>query len=286
LWPIIGDKTQVHQILLNLCINARDAMSRGGRLAMRAENVMVDEEFAVRHSPMRAGPYVKLEVADTGHGIPAANLEKIFDPFFTTKEFGKGTGLGLSTVLGIVKSHHGLVTVESVVNKGTTFKVLLPASPLAAKGSAPGKLEELARGNGETILLVDDEANIVAAARRMLEQHGYKTLVAANGNEALAIFARGEPAVDVVVTDIMMPAMDGLELIRALRRIDPDARIVASSGLGKELANRLRAVELKELRVHSFLAKPYAAESLLAVLQAVLRERAEAPKAEPEMAQV
>jgi PAS domain S-box-containing protein len=132
LWPMLGDKTQMHQVLLNLCVNARDAMAKGGRLSLAAENIIVDEHYPVLHARARPGRYVLIKVTDTGCGIPLSNRERIFDPFFTTKDFGKGTGLGLSTVLGIVKSHHGLVGVESELNKGTTFKVLFPAKPEAA----------------------------------------------------------------------------------------------------------------------------------------------------------
>ena len=269
-WPIIGDKTQLHQVLLNLSINARDAMPHGGSLVMRAENFMVDEAFASLHAPLQPGPYVRLEVADTGEGIPAANLEKIFEPFFTTKEFGKGTGLGLSTVLGIVKSHHGLVIVESEVNRGTTFKALLPASIAVAKPSDPGTSAGLPRGRGETILLVDDEANIVAATRRMLEQHGYKVLMAKHGREALTIFTRNDHPIDLVVTDIMMPGMDGIELIQALRGINPHVKIIAASGLGRDLAGGLRGKEMKALSIRTFLAKPYTAEKLLTALHGLL----------------
>ncbi len=135
-WPIMGDKTQIHQVLLNLCINARDAMLKGGKMTLTAHNIVVDEHYPVLHAPARPGSYVLLAVSDTGCGIPKANLERIFDPFFTTKEFGKGTGLGLSTVLGIVKSHQGLVAVDSELNQGTTFKILFTAKPDAAKNNA------------------------------------------------------------------------------------------------------------------------------------------------------
>jgi len=205
-------------------------------------------------------------------GIPAANLEKIFDPFFTTKEFGKGTGLGLSTVLGIVKSHHGLVSVDSKVNEGTRFKVYLPASPVAATGDAPSEAGTLPRGKGETILLVDDEKNIVDAAQKVLEEYGYKVRIANNGREALAIFTRSDEPIELVVTDIVMPDMDGIELIGALRQLDPQTRIIASSALGKDLADRGVAKELKALNVASFLAKPYTAENLLTALHAALDE--------------
>jgi two-component system cell cycle sensor histidine kinase/response regulator CckA len=281
-WPIIGDKTQLHQVLLNLCINARDAMPQGGRLSMKAENFMVDESFASAHAPMQTGPYVRLEISDTGEGIPAANLEKIFEPFFTTKEFGKGTGLGLSTVLGIVKSHHGLVLVESEVNRGATFKVLLPASIVVAKSSAPGAAAELPHGRGETILLVDDEADIVSATRKMLEQHGYNTVVANFGKEALAIFTRDHPSIDLVVTDIMMPGMDGIELIHALRGVSPRVKIIASSGLGRDLAGGLRGKELEALGIRTFLAKPYTAEKLLTALHGMLGGNLTDGKTNPE----
>src|SRR5262249_4506610 len=151
-WPIIGDKTQIHQVLLNLCINARDAMPKGGSLSLAVRNIMVDEHYPVLHSPARPGPYVLFEVKDAGCGIPAGDLERIFDPFFTTKEFGKGTGLGLSTVLGIVKSHHGLISVESKLKQGTTFRILLPVAPDAAKKIIPQNALPAPRGGGESVL--------------------------------------------------------------------------------------------------------------------------------------
>jgi CheY-like chemotaxis protein len=272
LWPIIGDKTQIHQVLLNLCINARDAMPKGGKLSLLARNFTVAEDYAVLHSPLQAGPYVMLQVADTGEGIAPANLEKIFDPFFTTKKLGKGTGLGLSTVLGIVKSHHGLVTVDTELQKGSTFQVLLPASPVVAKRSAPGNSAPLPHGRGETILIVDDETAIVSATREMLERHGYKVEVACNGREALAIFIRNKQAVELVLTDNMMPIMDGMELIRVLKEIDPRVRIIASSGLGQDLGGSFRVEELKALGVTSFLSKPYTAEKLLTGLHELLKQ--------------
>ena len=157
---------------------------------MRAGNVTVDKHFAALHSPMQAGPYNLLQVEDTGEGISAATLEKIFDPFFTTKEIGKGTGLGLSTVLGIVKSHRGVVTVESEVGKGTRFKVFLPAAPALIKSEAALESGALARGHGEAILVVDDETSVANTTRKMLEHYGYQVVVANRGEEALANFLR------------------------------------------------------------------------------------------------
>lgn len=270
LWPIIGDKTQIHQVLLNLCINARDAMPRGGMLSLLGRNFNVAKDYAALHPALQAGSYVMLQVTDTGEGISAANVEKIFDPFFTTKSVGKGTGLGLSTVLGIVKSHNGLVSVNSELNKGTTFEVLLPASPVVAKWSAPGSSGPLPHGQGETILIVDDETAIVSATREMLEKHGYQVEVAGNGREALAIFATNHRSIKLVLTDIMMPVMGGVELIRKLKEIDPRARIIASSGLGLNLAGNFQIAELEDLGVRTFLSKPYSAEKLLFVLKGAL----------------
>jgi two-component system, cell cycle sensor histidine kinase and response regulator CckA len=278
IWSIIGDKTQLHQVLLNLTINARDAMPQGGVLKVRAKNFLVTDAYAAAHSSVQAGPYVLLQVTDNGSGISAAHIERIFDPFFTTKEFGKGTGLGLSTVLGIVKSHHGLVTVESKKGAGTTFKVLLPASPEVLHRTTPGSTAALPRGNGQTILIVDDEVNIVAVAGKMMERNGYQVLVANHGKQALEIFARKQETIELVLTDIMMPDMDGVALIRALKKRNPQIKIIASSGLGKDLGGSLWAAELESLQVKCFLAKPYTAEKLLNSLHDLLGANADCPE--------
>ena len=280
LWPIIGDKTQLHQVLLNLCINARDAMPKGGRLSLFSRNFTVDEDYVALHPEVQAGPHVTLQVMDTGEGIAQANIEKIFDPFFTTKALGKGTGLGLSTVLGIVKSHHGLVTVDTESNKGATFHVLLPASPIVAKRCAPGNLEPLPRGHGQVILIVDDEMAILSATRRMLEMHGYRVEVASDGCEALGVFKRNSQNIELILTDIMMPVMDGMELIRELKKIGPDVRIIASSGLDRNSNGTFQAVDLEVLGVRTFLSKPYAAEKLLIVLSELFAVKPTPSKAE------
>jgi two-component system cell cycle sensor histidine kinase/response regulator CckA len=276
LWPIIGDKTQIHQVLLNLCINARDAMPRGGRLGLNVRNFMVDEKFHALHAPGRPGPYVMFEVSDTGCGIAPTDLERIFDPFFTTKEFGKGTGLGLSTVLGIVKSHQGLISVDSVLKKGTTFKVLFPVSAEAVKATVPAVPAPLPQANGETVLVVDDEINIVSANRRMLTRNGYKVLEAGNGQDALEMFKARSERIDLVVTDIMMPGMDGMGLIRALKTEFPKVKIIASSGLGSGLGSGAqgpdRLAELKALGVNVFLSKPYSTDKLLRLIHKTLQE--------------
>ena len=165
LWTVMGDRTQIHQVLLNLCVNARDAMPDGGRLSIRARNVMLTEARPALPAPAPPGPYLLLQVSDTGCGISADNRERIFDPFFTTKDIGKGTGLGLSTVLGIVKSHQGAVMVESELGKGTTFRALLPATAEAVQNSTPYEPPELPRGEGEAVLIVDDEPDIVSGMK-------------------------------------------------------------------------------------------------------------------------
>jgi PAS domain S-box-containing protein len=274
LWPIIGDRTQIHQVLLNLCINARDAMPHGGQLRMSARNIIVDEKYHVLHAPGQPGPYVIFEVSDTGCGIAPSDLERIFDPFFTTKEFGKGTGLGLSTVLGIVKSHQGLIAVDSVLKKGTTFKVLFPVSAETVKTVVSQSPLPLPASRGETILVVDDEVNIVATSRKLLGKQGYKVLVAGNGQEAMEIFKSNRNQIHLVVTDIMMPAMDGMGLIRALRAAGSKVKIIASSGLGSGEGNSPqdpnRSAELKSLGVSAFLPKPYGTEKLLRLIHKTL----------------
>ena len=176
LWPILGDPTHVHQVLLNLCINARDAMPHGGTLKVIAENVQLDEHYAAQDTEGKQGPFLSLRVADSGTGIPKEIMDKIFDPFFTTNEIGKGTGLGLATVMGIVKSHGGLVHVYSEVGKGSVFNVMLPATPNAASAGEEPTREPLPKGNGEAILVVDDEPGILAATCKLLERHNYRPL--------------------------------------------------------------------------------------------------------------
>jgi len=271
LWTVMGDRTQIHQVLLNLCVNARDAMSNGGKLTVRARNITLTETRPALPSPARPGCYVLLQVSDSGCGISSEDRERIFDPFFTTKEVGKGTGLGLSTVLGIVKSHNGAVMVESELGKGTTFRALLPASPEAVKSTAPYVPPDLPRGSGEAVLIVDDEPEIISGMTTAMEQQNYRVLVAKNGFEALAVIHRHGKAIDLVVTDVMMPEMDGVELIRELRRVHPRLKIIASSGLATEKDGSHRTRELEALSVKTFLAKPYPVDKLLAGLHGLLR---------------
>ncbi|MCX6966243.1 MAG: PAS domain S-box protein [Verrucomicrobia bacterium] len=266
LWNIAGNMTQLHQVLVNLCVNARDAMPEGGDLSLSAKNFVVCEQFAAKVPEAKAGRYVRINITDTGTGIPREILQKIFDPFFTTKAQGKGTGLGLSTVLGIVKSHGGFVTIDSKIRKGSKFSVYFPAT---AESQAPSVFRTQAptpRGKGELILVVDDEISICKMAKTILTKTGYKILTAAHGKEALELLKQHGSAIKAVLTDLAMPVMDGVALTRALKATHPSLPIIASTGLAAEL----RYKELRCLNVQSFLSKPYSAQQLLAVVHHAL----------------
>jgi PAS domain S-box-containing protein len=273
-WSISGDPTQLHQVLLNLSTNARDAMAHGGSLVLAAENLEMDDNYAATMPGAKAGSYATLRVSDTGVGMPRALLEKIFEPFFTTKDPGKGTGLGLSTSLGIVKSHAGFISVYSEQGRGTTFKVFLPA--VQADVAPPQKeIPRVIKGNGELVLLVDDETNIRRVAKMTLEKHNYQVLEANDGPEALAIFAQEMDSISVVLTDMRMPYIDGIALIRALKKMKPDTIFIGSTGQEDEP----RLAELQELGVANFLSKPYDTRKLLTVLErAVSKQLAPLPK--------
>jgi PAS domain S-box-containing protein len=268
-WTILGDPTQLHQILLNLCVNARDAMPEGGSLTIGVENCVLDEQYAAMHAEAKPGRYVLISVTDSGTGIPPELLDKIFEPFFTTKEVGKGTGLGLSTVIGIVKSHDGVINVYSEVGKGTTFNVYLPAVEASSDGTRKQTQQiRLPRGNGETILVVDDEASILTITSQTLEAFGYRVLTAADGAEAVAVYAKEQNRIAAVLTDMTMPLMDGASTIRALLRINPAVKIIAASGLNSAGA----AVPAPESGVHHFLTKPYTAGTLLKAIRMILEQ--------------
>jgi len=261
--PLIeGDPTQLQQILLNLSVNARDAMPDGGTLGIELDESEVDAQYASSMPGARPGRYVRLRVSDTGCGIAHHLLEKIFDPFFTTKPLGKGTGLGLSTVIGIVKSHGGFLDVHSSIGKGTTFDIFLPAAPDCIPMTPPKEATPPPDGHGELILVVDDEASIRNVTQTMLTQHGYRTLGAADGAEALTIFARQNEPIAAVFTDIMMPVVDGVALSRALKKMDPGVRIITASG--SEEHDRRR--ELNALNIENVLSKPFTTRTLLTAL--------------------
>ncbi len=264
-WPVVADVTQLHQVLVNLSVNARDAMPHGGRLVLTVTNVVLTDADRGRHAKAKPGNYVELTVRDTGTGIPAEIMDRIFDPFFTTKDIEKGTGLGLSTVLGIVRSHGGFVTVESDVGAGSAFHVFLPAATEAAAEVRPPSAAPMPVGGGELVLVVDDEETIRAATRRVLEAHNYRVITASNGKEAVSRFLQEREHVRLVLTDLMMPKMNGGSLVRALRLIEPKLRVIATSGL--ESANE----DLKELGV-IVLQKPCGPPQLLAAVRDALAE--------------
>jgi PAS domain S-box-containing protein len=268
LWHVSGDATQLHQVLMNLCVNARDAMPQGGKLRIEAENVEVDDHYVRMNVEAKPGRYVSVAVVDTGLGIPEQNLTKIFDPFFTTKEQGQGTGLGLSTVAGIVRSHGGFVNVYSEVGRGAQFKVYLPAIESAQAAPAKTMRRDLPSGNGELVLVIDDENAIREVAKETLSTFGYRVMIANDGAEAMAIFVAHKDEVRVVMTDMMMPYMDGPATIRALRKLDPKVKIIATSGLKADD----KVAEVAQLGVRTFLPKPYTAERLLKTVAAVLKE--------------
>jgi PAS domain S-box-containing protein len=265
LWSVSGDPIQLHQVLLNLCVNARDAMPDGGRLLIAAENVTIDAAFAATQIDAKAGPHVRLRVQDSGPGIPAEIGDRIFEPFFTTKDVSKGTGLGLSTSLAIVRSHGGFMRLDSAPGEGALFSVYLPAQAGSRQDPACAKAIDLPRGNGELILVVDDEAPVRMVTRRMLESFGYRVVLAPDGAQAVALYANQHADIAAVITDMMMPVMDGPATIRALRSIRPDVRIIAASGLhGRDL--------MPSVEAPIFLAKPYSAEALLTSLKRLLRD--------------
>ncbi|MCX6902246.1 MAG: response regulator, partial [Verrucomicrobia bacterium] len=270
LWPLVADPTQLHQVLLNLCINARDAMPEGGTLKLTAINFSADEHFAGMVAGARPGAYALLQVSDTGTGIPPEHLGKIFDPFFTTKAEGRGTGLGLAVVYTVATNHGGFVQVRSQVGKGTTFEVYLPASPAALVHDEPALPCSLLDGHGELILVVDDEESIRQITEKTLARHGYRVLTARDGTEAVVLFAPRQNEIKAVVTDLMMPGMDGLELVKVLAELAPALPVVVSTGGAGVQALDEKLPALRQFGVRNVLTKPYATEQLLKALHAVI----------------
>ena len=269
LWPVIGDATQIHQVLMNLCVNARDAMPKGGTLTLNAENKIVDEGYARLNLDARPGRFVHLTITDSGEGIAAEHLDRIFEPFFTTKEKGKGTGLGLSTSLSIIKSHQGFINVYSEPGQGTQFNIFLPAAEETETISTETPSATLPMGNGELILVADDEANIREITQGVLESFGYRVITAGDGTAALALYAAHQSEIAVVLTDMMMPFMDGPATIRALQHMNPQVKIIACSGIAadKKLADAMQA------GVKYFLTKPISLEKLLKTVAEVIKTR-------------
>ncbi len=273
LWPVKVDVSQFEQVIVNLAVNARDAMPDGGKLTVRTANVTTEEAGQLAYKGMPAADYVRIDVADTGTGIPADIVDKIFEPFFSTKEVGKGTGLGLSTVYGIVKQTGGFVYVDSEAGRGTSFHIFLPRhhaeqevqpEPAAANGAAkapPAEAKPRADLTGQgTILLVEDEEGLRSLNARGLRSRGYSVIEASNGVEAMEALEEKNGAVDLVVSDVVMPEMDGPTLLREMRIRNPNLKIIFVSGYAEEAFDK----SLPENEQFAFLAKPFALSALVA----------------------
>jgi two-component system cell cycle sensor histidine kinase/response regulator CckA len=258
LWPMKVNPTQLHQVLLNLCVNARDAMPQGGTLRIRASNKPLDQMSASAMAGVQPGPYLLFEVSDTGTGIPPEVVAKMWDPFFTTKEVGKGTGLGLATVKGIIGEHHGNITLQTHPGQGTTFQIILPAEPDNVSVVTDSASAVIPRGRGELILVVDDDANLREVAGATLVGHGYRVLAAADGTEGLALFAPRSLEIRLVLTDLDMPNLDGSAMTKVMRALNPAIRVLTVSG-SSDVEEARRRISPNG----AFLAKPFTAESLL-----------------------
>lgn len=271
--PVVADAGQLHQVLLNLCVNARDALEAlptnarpaALRLNLEAENVRLDEDGCREAGVVRAGDYVRVSVSDNGIGMTEEVRKRVFEPFFTTKERGKGTGLGLATVYGIVKQHEGGVTLYSEPGYGSTFRVYLPAAELPRR-SPSDESEEPPPGGSETILLVDDEEIIRGLCSSVLSRHGYRVLPAVDGRDALQIYAQREREIDLVVLDLSMPNLSGLETLERLRAFRPDVRVILSSGYSLDPAHDM----LRQPCVAGFIAKPYQPLDLVRMVRQAL----------------
>ena len=263
--PINADASQVEQVLVNLALNAKDAMHDGGKLTFQTENVILGEEYCRRQAGVEPGEYVQLTVSDTGHGMDKEILERIFEPFFTTKGFGEGTGIGLAMTYGIVKNHGGHITCSSVPGVGTTFKIYFPALQYAAPPAKEEEPESL-EGGTETILLVDDEEFILDLGKETLFRFGYTVLTAPDGRTALELYRKKQGQIDLVVLDMIMPGMSGRQCLEGLLRINPKAKVVISSGYS-HLGPREESIKAG---ARGFIGKPYEMKQLLRVVRDVL----------------
>jgi len=284
LWPVKADVGQFEQVIINLAVNARDAMPLGGRLTLRTANVRPEDSVRLQGKGMPIGEYVLVEVEDTGTGIAPEIIDKIFDPFYTTKDIGKGTGLGLSTVYGIVKQTGGFIYVDSEVGSGTTFRIFLPRYIAAADDAEPPQLPETTApaiagaisaaaevlrtaaidltGQG-TILLVEDEEGLRALNARGLASRGYTVIQAGNGVEALEELERRGGRVDLVVSDVVMPEMDGPALLKELRKRNPDIKIIFVSGYAEDAFEK----SLPDHKQFNFLPKPFTLKQLVSAVK-------------------
>jgi PAS domain S-box-containing protein len=263
LWMVSADATQLHQVLMNLCINARDAMPEGGTITIEAKNIVLDANYARMHLDAQEGPYLAITITDTGTGIPPEVIDRMFEPFFTTKEVGKGTGLGLSTVLSLVKGHGGFIMVYSQPNNGTRFTVYLPALELLPPMEVSDNLETL-EGNNALILVVDDESSIREITKASLEAHHYRSMTASDGIDAFVLYAQHHSEISVVLLDLMMPTLDTTTIVQTLQKMNPHVKIIAMSGL-----TPLEPIASGSTAIQGFLAKPFTVYELLRILKEV-----------------
>ena len=264
---VLGDATQIHQVLINLCVNSRDALPDGGNIKVKATTGAITPEMAANHAGARSGPCVVLSVFDDGTGIPASIQEKVFDPFFTTKEKGKGTGLGLSTVHSIVRGHGGFILFDSAEGRGTQFDVYLPALVSGEKAEAEEAVPAIPLGSGETVLVIDDDVSILQITREILESYDYKVLSASDGAAALQTAGeQGHGPIRVILTDLDMPALGGACVVSALREAHGNVPVIIMSGLPPAKDSP----EVARLSVQGIIGKPFKAEDLLTLIRDVL----------------
>lgn len=269
LWPVRGDATQIHQVLLNLCVNARDAMPQGGTLRLIARNCTLDNLEAAAIHGAHSGNWLVLEVGDTGTGIPPEVMARIWEPFFTTKEKGKGTGLGLSTVRGIVASHHGFITLETQPGRGSTFRAYFPTADLNESGNRTTAPFAIPEGRGQLILVADDEDSMRYITSEILTTHGYRVVTAVDGAAAIAMFNVRPAEFALVMTDVEMPLLGGVALARALRLIRPDIPLLAMSGLTTDKTPDADINVIQQL-AGGFLPKPFKEADLLGAVHRLL----------------
>jgi len=266
---INADRTQIHQVLLNLCVNSRDAMPKGGLLTIRAEK-QTKEQVQKRVPAANKDFYVCVSVTDTGEGMDEATRCQIFDPFFTTKEQGKGTGLGLAVVYGVIQSHHGLIDVESVLGHGTTFRLYFPVPPASElPPDATLLTESFTKGGTETVLLIEDEEALLEVVRQLLESKGYKVYTAQDGNDAIKTYKQYRQEIAVVLTDMGLPGMTGTDLYKKLKEIDPNVNVIFASGYFEPHVKS----ELYKVGAKGFIQKPYSPDEVLRILREVLDKK-------------
>jgi CheY-like chemotaxis protein len=266
LWRVRVDPGQIEQAIVNIVVNARDAMPQGGKLTIETANVELDEEYARRHIAVKPGSYVMLSISDTGVGMTKEVQERVFEPFFTTKEMGRGTGLGLSTVYGIVKQSGGNIWVYSEVGRGSTFKIYLPRVEEALEeGVREEVIGEVPRGS-ETILVVEDEEVVRKLAVRLLKKQGYKVLEAPDGGQAFILCEKYQDPIHLILSDVVMPGMSGRELVERLQRIHPEMRVLYMSGYTDNVIIHHGILE----EGLAFIQKPFTLETLARKVREVL----------------